>query len=740
MRQSVKKRLLPAVMLLVCATVLNARSEVGAGRPWLNAKSPAEQRARQLLAAMTLDEKLILLFGYFGSVYPKDCAPPAQCYYPPKNAIDGAAGYIPGIPRLGIPAQFQTDASLGVATSIFGKSKRERTALPATIGTAATWNPALAYAGGAMIGDEARRSGFNVMLAGGVNLAREPRNGRNFEYAGEDPLLAGVIVGAQVAGIQSNYLISTIKHFALNDQETDRQSQNVIIDPAAARISDLLAFQIALEKSNAGAVMSAYNRINGEYASENKWLLTDVLRRDWGFEGYVMSDWGGVHSTVKAIEAGLDQESGFPFDGTPYFGEPLRSLVRSGTVSEAHISAMVKHILQSMFAHGLFEHPAGSANINYSAHAEISQKVEEQGIVLLKNADDILPLSKNIKRIGVIGGYADKGVLAGGGSSLVYPFGGNAVPDLQPTQWPGPVMYYPSSPLAEIRKLAPNAAVNFDSGFDREAALRLARDSDVAIVFATQWAAESLDVSLALDGQQDQLIGAVAAANPNTIVVLETGGPVLMPWRDRVAAIIEAWYPGTAGGAAIADILFGNTNPSGHLPVTFPRALEQLPRPAAPAAGDTRYTEGAAVGYKWFDLKNQNPLYAFGYGLSYTTFQYSDLAADTSAGEVTVHWKIRNTGRREGMAVSQIYIGGDKWESPKRLGGWQKVILMPDEYKSVSIKIDPRLLSIFNAVTNQWEIAEGTYRVMLGSSAKDIQQIATLRLPEMNLPAGWRPK
>jgi len=734
--KSVKIKSLPLFALALLQSLLNIAiaGNPTEAHPWMDATQSADVRTRKLLEAMTLDEKLSLLLGYFGSTIPKDCAPAQPCYIPPADAIDGSAGYVAGIPRLGIPAQFQTDASMGVATSIFGKTKRERTALPATISLASSWNPQLAYDSGAMIGDEARRSGFNVMLAGGVNIVREPRNGRAFEYAGEDPLLAGTIVGKQVAGIQSNHVISTLKHFAINAQETDRHFANAIIDRAAARMADLFAFQIALEISKAGAVMASYNRINGEYASESKWLLTDVLRKDWGYRGYTMSDWGGLHSTSKAMDAGLDQQSGFPFDDAPYFGEGLKAVIKNGGASEAQITKMAGNVLFSMFTQGLFEHPVAVQAIDFGTHAAVSQHVAEQGIVLLKNEANILPLSKKTKTILVVGGYADKGVLAGGGSSVVYPEGGNAAPNIGPTVWPGPVMYYPSSPLSEIRTLAPLTTVNFHGGFDQDTTAILARKNDVVIVFATQWAGESFDVPLALGGQQDQLITAVATANPNTIVVLETGGPVLMPWAHQVAGIIEAWYPGTAGATAIANVLFGEVNPSGHLPITFPRSLQQLPRPDAPVAGDTRYTEGATVGYKWFDAKNQQPLFAFGHGLSYTTFAYGDLKVHEAAGSITASWTVRNTGQRTGMATPQIYVDGKFKDGAKRLGGWQKLELKANESKRIEIRIDPRLLATVDASQDLWKIAAGEYRIMLASSATAIHEVATITLHGATLP------
>src|SRR6185295_7929564 len=304
----------------------------GAEKPWMNPSLDADKRAELVVAQMTLAEKQTLVFGYFGT------DAPWKKFTIAPEAREGSAGYVPGIARLGIPPQWITDAGVGVATQGGAKQKRGRTALPSGMATAATWDPALARRAGAMIGAEARDSGFNVMLAGGVNLVREPRNGRNFEYAGEDPLLAGVIVGAQIKGIESNHIVSTVKHYALNDQETDRNEVNVVIDRAQARMSDLLAFQIAIEQSNAGSVMCSYNKVWGEHSCESAYLLNDLLRRDWGWRGYVMSDWGATHSTGKAANSGLDQQSGWPFDDQPYFGELMLKAVQSGEVSETRLT------------------------------------------------------------------------------------------------------------------------------------------------------------------------------------------------------------------------------------------------------------------------------------------------------------------------------------------------------------------------------------------------------------------
>ena len=493
------RRTAVALACLLATTAPIAASPARApARAWMNKALSPDRRAELLVAQMTRDEKLTLVFGQFGTDFP------SKNYKAPAAALQGSAGYVPGIPRLGIPAQFETDAGVGVATQGGAKVKRERTALPSGIATTATWNPALAHQGGAMIGDEARRSGFNVMLAGGVDLLREPRNGRNFEYGGEDPLLAGTMVGAQIAGIQSAGVISTVKHYAINDQETDRDTGNSIIDADAARISDLFAFEIAIEKSNPGSVMCSYNRVNGTHACENPFLLTDVLRRDWGWKGYVMSDWGATHSTAAAANAGLDQDSGFPFDTQPFFGAPLRQAIADGQVSDARLSQMATRIVRAMFAQGVFDRPADRGQpIDYPAHAAVTRVDAEEGAVLLKNDGALLPLARTARRIVLIGGHADKGVLAGGGSSLVYPRGGNAVPGMDPTGWPGPIMYYPSSPMAELQRLNPGAAITFVDGSDPAAAARAARDADVAIVFATQWAGESFDVPLTLADNQD---------------------------------------------------------------------------------------------------------------------------------------------------------------------------------------------------------------------------------------------
>jgi beta-glucosidase len=696
--------------------------------------TPAE-RAAQMLAQMTLDEKLTLLRGYFGTDFP-----PSR-FDAPADARAGSAGYVPGIPRLGIPPQWQADAGIGVATQGGAPEKRPRTALPSGLATAATWDPELAFAGGAMIGAEARADGFNVLLGGSVNLMREPRNGRNFEYAGEDPLLAGVIVGAAIAGIQSNDIVSTIKHFAVNDQETDRGTGNSIVEEAALRMSDLLAFQLALERGSPGATMCAYNRVNGPYACESPFLLTQVLRNEWNWPGYVMSDWGAVHSTVPSINAGLDQESGFGLQRADWFGAgKLKAALAAGEIGQPQIDRMAGRVLHALFDKGPVDNPVSDGQaIDFAAHRAISRAAAEGGIVLLKNEGNLLPIAASAARIAVIGGHADKGVLSGGGSSQVYPDGGNAVPGLEPETWPGPVVYYPSSPVEELRRLLPRARIEFADGADPAAAARLAAGADLAIVFGTQWASESIDVAMRLDGEQDALVEAVAMANPRTVVVLQTGGPVLMPWAERVPAILEAWYPGRVGGEAIANVLTGQVNPSGHLPATFPASLAQLPYPGEPRRGDVDYSEGAAVGYKWFDREGHGPLFPFGHGLSYTTFVHDHLAVARDGDGLVALVEVTNTGAHAGADVVQVYVSGRGWEAPRRLGGFAKVFLRPGERQTVEIHVDPRLLGEWYVDRPGWTHAAGAYTVTVGHSSRDLGESLLVELPPSHLPPDWKP-
>jgi beta-glucosidase len=725
-----KKRLWLSLALAYPLMMNGAAHAADANRPWLDAKLSPDARAEQLVKAMTLDEKIQTVFGYFSTDFE------SKQYTAPKEGRKDTAGFIPGIERLGLPSQWQADAGVGVATQAASKAPLERTSLPSGLATTATWDPKVAFAGGQMIGSEARQSGFNIMLAGGVNLMREPRNGRNFEYGGEDPLLAGVMVGEQIRGIQSNHMVSTLKHYAFNDQETNRNHINVKIEDAAGRMSDLLALQIAMEVGDPGSVMCAYNRVNGPYACESDYLLNEVLKKDWGFKGYVMSDWGATHSTIPAALAGLDQQSGHPFDKSAYFNEALKEAVVNGHVPQSRLDDMVKRITRSMFAHGLAEHPVKAATtkdagIDFAANGKISQTDAEEGMVLLKNSKGILPLAAGVRTIAIIGGHADVGVMSGGGSAQVYPIGLSPVPNEGPQFFPGPLVYHRSSPMQELASRT-KAKLTYADGKDVKAAAKLAAASDIVIVFGNQWTAESIDApDLNLPNKQDDLIAAIAKANSKTVVVLQTGGPVVMPWLNNVAAVLEAWYPGTNGGAAIARVLTGEVNPSGRLPATFPASVAQLPRPVIDGDAVTKdedilnktttdyNIEGAAVGYKWFDLKGHKPLFPFGYGLSYTSFAYSDLAANKTATGVEVSFSVKNTGQRDGKAVGQVYISPAKggWEAPKRLAGWDKVTVKAGESGKATVQVDPRLLGMYDSASKTWKIAAGDYIVTLAESA-----------------------
>uniref|UniRef100_B0T7Y6 Beta-glucosidase n=1 Tax=Caulobacter sp. (strain K31) TaxID=366602 RepID=B0T7Y6_CAUSK len=745
MKRQQLRALALALMLTTALPTAAAHAQAASAstaKPWMNTKLSADQRAELVVAQMTQDEKLALVFGFFGSNQK------TPQFTPSPEARMGSAGYIPGIPRLGVPPLWETDAGVGVATQRETSDPyRERTSLPSGLATAATWNPELAYKGGAMIGSEARDSGFNVQLAGGVNLAREPRNGRNFEYGGEDPLLAGTIVGAQIRGIQSNKIISTIKHWALNGQETGRMTVSANIADDAARASDFLAFELAIEQSDPGAVMCAYNRINSTYACESNYLLNEVLKTDWGYKGFVMSDWGGVHSTPKAAKAGLDQESAYTFDKQPFFGAPLKAAVADGSAPQARLDDMAKRITRSMFAHGLFDHPVAIKPIDFAAHAKITQADAEEAIVLLKNDKGLLPLARTARKIVVIGSHADVGVLSGGGSSQVFPIGGMAVKGLGPKGFPGPIVYHPSSPLKALQVRNPGATFAYDDGTDAAAAAKLAAGADLVIVFAHQWAAESQDYSLTLADNQDALIDAVASANPKTAVVLETGGPVLMPWLDKVGAVVEAWYPGTHGGEAIARVLTGEVNPSGRLPITFPKSVDQLPRqtidcdPAKPEDFcDVNYDiEGAAVGYKWFDQKGHAPLFAFGHGLSYSTFAYSGLKTEVVGDTLRVSFTVKNAGKAAGKDVPQVYVGpkAGGWEAPRRLAGFKKVDLVPGATTKVSVTVDPRLLATFDSKAKTWNIAAGAYEVSLGASSRDLTAKSDVAMAAKTLPVSY---
>src|SRR5499427_3000099 len=685
----------PAVLLCLLAfSLANAQSKKHA---WMNTRLSPDERASMVVKEMTLDEKISMLHGT-GMVGLSPMSPLAIY-------SNGGAGYTVGIPRLGIPALQMSDAAYGVRMS--GENGRYSTALPSCVAGAASWDLQGGFEYGALIGRELRAQGYNMSLGGGVNLTREPRNGRTFEYMGEDPVLAGKMVASVIRGEQAQHVLGDIKHYAFNDQESGRNAVNVSIDERAARESDLLAFEIGIQESDPAAVMCSYNRFNGTYACENKYLLTDVLKRDWNFHGFVVTDWGGAHSTEKASAAGMDQEQ----PGWIFYGDTLKKAVESGKVPQAELDDHVHRILRSMFATGLVDDPQEKSVVDVVGGLEVARKLEENSIVLLRNEGAQLPLDNSkVHSIAVIGPHADVGMISGGGSAQVDPPAGNAIlpPGKGATHWQDHI-WFPTSPLKALRAKLPATKIEFDSGAGLQSAANLAKSSDLAIVFAHQWLAEDMDLSsLSLPGNQDALIEQVAAANPRTIVVLETGTAVTMPCLDKVAGVVEAWYAGSSGHKALANVLGGEVTPTGKLAITFPKSENDLPHPVIPPlpakdqalSYEVHYDEGPEVGYKWYEAQHKEPLFAFGFGLSYTSYAYSNLSVDSSAK--AVRFTVKNTGKRAGTEIAEVYAklpkGAD--ESFKRLVGWKRVTLAAGESQVVTVDIDSRVLQTFDEANN----------------------------------------
>jgi beta-glucosidase len=710
--------------------------------PWSDSSLPAAQRAQMALAQMTQQEKVSLLHGVIAAPWGGQPRPPGSI---------GSAGYVSGVPRLGIPALQETDAELGVANPGDVRPGDTATAMPSNLALASTWDPELARLQGRAVGAEARARGFNVLLGGAANLIRDPRGGRNFEYFSEDPLLTGVMAGSMIEGVQSRHIISTIKHFALNAQETDRVVLDARIDPAAARESDLLAFEIAIERGRPGSVMCAYNQVNGNYSCENDWLLNGALKTDWGYPYFVMSDWGAVHSTARSALAGLDQESGEQLDTQNFLADGLGQAVADGEIPQARLDDMARRVLTSIFAHGLADEPDAAAPVVFAASDRTALAVAREGIVLLRN-QGLLPLPADTRRIVVIGAHADRGVPSGGGSSQVIPRGGIAAKEQIDEN--RAMIFDPGSPLDAIRRQFPRTSVNFDDGSKPEQAAKAAARADAAIVFLEQYMTESADAStLKLAGEQDSLVEAVRHANPRTVVALETGGPVLMPWLEHTAAVLEAWYPGQKGGEAIAEVLSGAANPSGHLPVTFPVSEDQLPHtkiqgdpngaPIGPVGRGGRYgamfaaayDEGAAVGYKWAFERAEQPLFPFGFGLSYTSFALSKLTVNASGQTVTASATVSNTGERDGTATPQFYLtGAEGAKTLLRLVGWDRVELKPAAQRRVTISVDPRLLATFDESARRWKIQPGAYQLTAGFDSQRRPLAAMFELQPASLP------
>jgi beta-glucosidase len=647
----------------------------------------AVARAKAIVGQMSLDEKIAQLHG----IHTED-----------------AFRVVPGLARLGIPAFHVTNGPAGIGPGGAGR-QLHATALPSPISLAASWDVHLARRFGEIEGSEAKALGNQLLEAPDVNIVRIPQSGRAFETYGEDPFLTSRIAVADIEGIQSEGVLANVKHYLANEQETDRQTISEIIAERPLREIYMPAFEAAVKVAHVASVMCAYPRLNGTYNCENPQILEDILRQDWKFDGFVTSDFGAVHSSVPSLVAGLDLEM-----PTGIFFSQLKQAVEQHEVSESLIDQALVRRFAKMIEFGLFGKQPAPKSIPIFENGRISRQIAEQSIVLLKNEGGLLPLdSRRVKSIAVIGPYAVRARSGGGGSSRVLPF-------------------YSVEPFDGIAGNASDAyQVELLDGTDIDESVAAAKRREVAIVMVGDDQGEDHDHSIELTEQQNKLVRAVAEANPRTIVVLKSGAAVTMPWLDKIHALIEAWYPGEEDGNAVASVIFGDVNPSGKLPISFPASVnDTLARNPEQYPGDhhqVHYSEGLDVGYRWFQSNHIKPLFPFGFGLSYTDFKYSDLHIEHDAGShsAAVTLRVTNTGKLAGAEVVELYLGfppipeGD--EAQRQLKGFQKVMLRPMESKSISIPLDPRSFSYWSINAHDWKIANGNFKVMIGSSSEDIR-------------------
>jgi beta-glucosidase len=692
-----------------------ATTQCGSAGPWCDTSLSADQRAQLLLSRLTQSQKISLLGGddVLGVL-----------------ALPGHhIGTSDGIPGL-VPTVNFTDGTNGIRQG-------STTALPDELAVAATFDPSLARADGAVVGNEARDKGNDVLYGPTLTVMRTPLAGRTFQGLGEDPFLASRMGVGLIDGIQSEGVIADANIYVANNQEgQDPSGQSGMpgvplgggtlgsrylidanVEERTLREVYLPPFEAAVKEAGVGTVMCAYNLVNGTYNCENGPLLNGILKGQWGFKGFVLSDYGADHDTVASLQNGLDFE---PWPGEVYGPAAVTAALASGAVTQAQLDDHVRRYLRTLFAFGVFDRPPfanDDAQIDKPAHALTAQRVEQSAITLLRNRKGILPLdAARLKSIAVIGKVANS-FLTGGGSSAVTPFSS-------------------VTPFQGIAARAPRGVpVTYNDGSDPAGAAALAKASSVAVVVAAGYETEGADVQcLTLEcpnayGDQDSLIRQVAAANPRTIVVLETGGPVLTPWRSEVGGLLEAWYPGEQGGAPIARVLFGDVDPSGRLPVTFPRSESDEPTAGDPAsypgiANSETYREGVFVGYRWFDAHRLDPAFPFGFGLSYTRFAFRDLAIEPTGAGAVVTATVANVGRRTGEAVPQLYVGLPSSASvpqpPAQLRGIAKLQLAPGKRARVRFALDARSLSYWDTGLGSWRVGRGCYRVMVGSSSRDL--------------------
>jgi beta-glucosidase len=706
-RPRVRRSLIAGLTLVAAAASLTAvvggqsAQAASTACPWVGSSAPIATRVSEVLAKMTQAQEVDLVTGASGSSY---------------------VGFIPAIGSLCIPALNLEDGPAGV-----GDGMTNVTQLPAPVDAAATWDTSAEKLYGQVIGTEQAAKGTTIDLGPTINIVRDPRWGRAFESIGEDPLLNGTMGAAEIQGVQSTGTMAQVKHFAVYNQETNRNtpSDDAVVSTEAEQEIYLPAFQDAVQQGAASSVMCSYSTINGTYACQNPYLLTTVLRQQFGFTGFVTSDWGATHSTAASANAGLTMDMPGS-DG--YYGSALASAVSSGSVSAATLSSMASDVLTEMFAFGLFDRPAtGSPDETATSTADQNDalQVAEEGTVLLKNSGNVLPLGSSDSSIAVIGADASTSPqTAGGGSASVNSSG-------------------TITPLQGITAAAPSGVtVNYNAGTSDSSAAATAASSSVAIVFASYDESEGSDLtSIDLGTADDNLISAVAAANPNTIVVLNTGSAVTMPWLSQVKGVLEAWYPGQEDGSAIAALLFGTVNPSGHLTVTFPTSLTQVP--ASTTAqwpgenGTVQYSEGIDVGYRWYNSQSLTPLFPFGYGLSYTTFSFSNLKVGTlpDGGAATVTATVTNTGSRAGADVAQLYVSDPaaSGQPPLQLEGFQRVSLAPGASQTVTFPLTQRNLQYWNSTSNGWATSTGSYGIDVGDSDANLPLTGTLNMTSAEL-------
>lgn len=678
------------ISLLFC--IAAAAQSVPLARPWMNTSLTPEKRAELLVHAMTLDEKI-------SQIHMRDLKPF------PREVI--------GIERLGLPAFKISNGPLGAGPGD-SPQKQPATAFPSALAIASTFYPKYAEIFGRIAAQEIALRGENLLESPGLNITRVPQNGRNFEYFGEDPFLSGRMGVAETRGIQSAGVIAEPKHFDANNQEHDRKVINEVIDERTLREIYLPAFEATVKEADPGAIMCAYPSVNGQFSCENVHLLKDVLRDDWGFQGFVQSDYTATRNAVANSTAGEDLAM-----KPDHYADEMKAAIQSGQVSEATLDQMLIRRFAAMFRIGWFDHPPQTGPIPAKTGGLAALAIETHGAVLLKNANHQLPLNEHtVRSIALIGPYAGAAHTGGGGSSQVTPL-------------------YTVTPEDGLREaLGRQATITYNDGSDPAAAAALAKSAEVAIVMVGNKDRENVDrPNLSLPDDQDQLIAAVAAANPHTVVVLKTGGPVLMPWLDQVSAVLEAWYPGEEDGHAIADLLVGRSSPDGKLPMTFPRSEADVPAHTPQqypgVNGVATYSDKLEVGYRWYDANNVDPLFPFGFGLSYTTFKIAGLnVSSTGPAAATVSVSLTNTGNYAGVDVVQIYVGfpAAAGEPPRQLKGFARAGLKPGQTANLTIPLDARAFSIWDTASNKWAVFNGTYEIFAGDSSRDLPVHATLKI------------